>query len=69
MYKDSIPAYLEARDFVDQAGLSVGWDIYGNPFYTYHLPPQFAVNFTPPPPPAAGAVPAVVIAPPKATLD
>jgi len=33
------------------------------------VPPQFAVNFTPPPPPAAGAVPAVVIAPPKATLD
>ncbi len=66
VYKDSIPTYLEARELVDQAGLSVGWDLYGNPAYVYALPPQFAVNFTPAPPPAPGAV---LIAPPKATLD
>ena len=69
VYKDSIQTYLEARDLVDQAGVSAGWDIYGNPFYVYYLPPLFAVNYTPAPPVAPGAVPAVVIAPPKATLD
>ena len=69
VYKDSIQTYLEARDLVDQAGISVGWEIYGNPFYGYSLPPQFAVNYTPPPPAVPGAVPAVVIAPPKTSLD
>ncbi len=69
IYKDSIHTYLEARDLVDQAGVSAGWEIYGNPFYVYYLPPQFAVNYTAPPPAVPGAVPAVVIAPPKATLD
>jgi len=66
VYKDSIQTYLEARDLVDQAGMSVGWDLTGNPYYTYYLPAQFAVNYTPPPPPPVGAV---VITPPKATLD
>jgi hypothetical protein len=69
VYKDSIPTYLEAREIVDRAGIPVGWDLYGNPFYTIYLPPDYAVNFTPPKPAAPGAVPAVVIAPPKATLD
>lgn len=72
VFKDSIPAYLDARDIIDQAGMAAGWDIYGNPFYLYFLPVQYAVNFTPPrpaPPLPPGAVPAVTIAPPKQTLD
>lgn len=69
VYRDSIPTYLEARELVDQAGVSVGWDIYGNPFFVQNLPPQYLVNYTPPPPAAPGAVPAVIIAPPKQTLD
>ncbi len=72
VFKDSIPTYLEARELVDQMGIAVGWDIYGNPYYTLYLPPMHAVNFTPPPaapPLPPGATPAVTIAPPKATLD
>lgn len=69
VFKDSIPAYLETREFVDQAGMPAGWDLYGNPFYVYNLPAQYLVNFTPAPAPAPGTVPAVTIAPPKQTLD
>ena len=69
IFKDSIPTYLEARDLVDQAGLAAGWEIYGNPFYTHYLPPQYLVNYTPAAPAPAGATPAVIIAPPKQTLD
>lgn len=69
VFKDSIPAYLEARELIDQAGMPAGWDIYGSPFYVHYLPTQYLVNFTPAPAPAPGAVPAVTIAPPKQTLD
>ncbi len=69
VFKDSIPTYLEARELVDQAGIAVGWDIYGNPFYVYTLPPQYVVNYTPAALPPAGGAPAVTIAPPKQTLD
>ena len=69
VFKDSIQTYLEARELVDQAGVAAGWDIYGNPFYVQNLPPQYLVNYTPAPPAAPGATPAVIIAPPKQTLD
>ena len=72
VYKDSIQTYLDARDIADQSGMPAGWEIYGNQFFVFYLPPQFIVDYQPPPPlpPAPpGAVPAVVIAPPKQTLD
>jgi hypothetical protein len=67
VYKDSIDTYLAAREIADQMGVPVGWDIYGQPTYTYQMPQEFTVTFTPPPPPTN--VPAVQIAAPKATLD
>ncbi|MEO6786809.1 MAG: hypothetical protein ABI318_11810 [Chthoniobacteraceae bacterium] len=69
VFKDSLPTYLEARELVDQAGLAAGWEIYANPYYVQYLPPQYLVNYTPAPPAPVGAIPAVTIAPPKATLD
>ena len=67
--KDSIETYLAARDIADQLGVPAGWDLYGNPFFTRYLPPEWAVEYTPPPLAPAGAAPVVTIAPPKATLD
>jgi len=68
VYKDSIPTYLAAREFADQMGLPVGWDLYGNPSYSRTMPAEYTVNVTAPPPavPAAGVI---TIAPPKSTLD
>jgi len=68
VYKDSIPTYLAAREFADQMGVPVGWDIYGTPSFSRTMPPEYTLNTTPPPaaPVAAGAV---NIAAPKATLD
>ncbi len=67
VYKDSIETYLAARDIADQMGLPVGWDLYGNPFYTRSLPAEYTVPFTAAAP-KPGAT-AVTIAPPKTTLD
>ena len=69
VYKDSIETYLAARELADQAGVPVGWELYGAPYYIRYLPPEYTVEFTPPPPAPAGAAPVVTIAPPKATLD
>ncbi len=69
VFKDSIPTYLQAREFADAMQIPVGWELTSNPFFTRTLPVEFAVNFTPPPPPPVGAVPAVTIAAPKTTVD
>lgn len=69
VFKDSIPTYLQAREYADQMGIPVGWELTGNPFFQHYLPPEYAVTFTPPPPPPAGAQPAVTIAAPKTGVD
>ncbi len=69
VYKDSIPTYLAARDFADQIGVPVGWDIYGTPAFSRTMPAEYTVNTTPLPPGPAPAAGAVSIAPPKQTLD
>jgi len=68
VYKDSLPTYLAIREYADQMGVPVGWDLYGNPWFQKTMPVEYSVPFTPPPPPPGG-VPAVSIAPPKTTLD
>ncbi len=71
IYKDSLPAYLVARELADQTGVPAGWEIYPYPFYQKTLA-QYEVDFIPPkpgPPPPPGLPPAVQIAPPKQTLD
>jgi len=65
VYKDSLDLYLAARDLADQAGVPVGWEIYGNSFFQRSVLP-FEVDYKPPPPPPATAV---RIAAPKTTLD
>jgi hypothetical protein len=77
--KDSIAAYLSARDIVDMEGLPVMWDIDDKKGWSVTLPNDYQVPFTPPPvaakppppPPPAGAPakPAVTIAAPKAAVD
>ncbi|MEI6535234.1 MAG: hypothetical protein WCN98_07840 [Verrucomicrobiaceae bacterium] len=71
IYKDSLPAYLVARELADQTGVPAGWEIYPNPFYQTTLA-EYEVDFIPPkpgPPPPPGLPPAVQIMPPKQTLD
>jgi hypothetical protein len=77
--KDSIPAYLAARDIVDAEGLPVTWEIDDRKGWSVTLPNDYQVPFTPPPvvakpptpppPPGAPAKPAVTIAAPKAAVD
>jgi hypothetical protein len=77
--KDSIPAYLGARDLVDLDGIPVGWEMWDKPAFAQKISPEYLVEYTPPPPaptPAPGTVPPkpagpppVVIAAPKATVD
>lgn len=69
VFKDSIPTYLAARELADQLGVPVGWDIYGQPFFSRTMPAEYTTNVIPPPPPPAPAPGAVSIAPPKQTLD
>lgn len=69
VFKDSIPTYLTARDYADQIGVPVGWDIYSQPSFSRTMPAEYTVNTTPPPPGPAPAAGAVQIAPPKQTLD
>ena len=69
VFKDSFETYYAIRDIADQAGVPVGWDLTGNAFLARSLPPQYVVDYTPPPPAPPGATPAIVIAPPKTTLD
>jgi hypothetical protein len=77
--KDSIPAYLGARDLVDLDGIPVGWEMWDKPTFTQKISQEYLVEYNAPPPaPAAapGGVPVkpagpppVVIAAPKATVD
>lgn len=69
VFKDSIETYLQARDIADQIGVPVGWEITGNAFFTHYLSPEYIVPFKPGATPVPGTQPAVVIAPPKTTLD
>jgi len=77
--KDSVAAYLGARDIVDGTEqIPVGWEMFDKPLYSQNLSQDFLVDYTPPPPPP-GATPGgapkppgpppVVIAAPKATVD
>ncbi len=68
VYKDSISTYLAVREFADQLGVPVAWDIYSSPWYSRNLPPEYTLNITPPAAPAPTPN-AVRIAPPKSTLD
>lgn len=66
--KDSVEAFLAARDYADSEGVPVVWELYNNPYYQRNVA-EFEVNFTPPkpqPPPPPGAV---RIAAPKMTVD
>jgi hypothetical protein len=65
VYKDSLDLYLQARELADEAGVPVGWEIYGANYFQRTVQP-FEVNYKPAPPPPPGAV---RIAAPKATLD
>lgn len=68
VFKDSVEAFLAARDYADSEGVPVVWELYGNPYYQKNVA-EFEVNFTPPkpqPPPPPGAV---RIAAPKMTAD
>lgn len=77
--RDSVAAYLGARDIVDATEqIPVGWEMFDKPLYTQNLSQEYLVEYTPPPPPpgaAPGAAPKppgpppVVIAAPKATVD
>lgn len=76
--KDSIPAYLGARDLVDLDGIPVGWEMWDKPTFTQRIAPEYLVEYTPPPPPPPPppgtppkptGPPPVVIAAPKATVD
>lgn len=69
VYKDSIPAYLAARDIADQIGVPAGWSMHGKPTYTRHLPPQYKLNIDVPPAAPAAPPGAVIIPPPKTSLD
>ncbi|WP_038166192.1 hypothetical protein [Verrucomicrobium sp. BvORR106] len=68
VFKDSVEAFLAARDYADTEGVPVVWELYGNPYYQRNVA-EYEVNFTPPkpqPPPPPGAV---KIAAPKMTAD
>jgi hypothetical protein len=78
--KDSIPAYLGARDIVDATDdMPIGWEMYDKPLYAVNMPGDYVVDFTPPPPPPGtgpgapppkpAGPPPVVIAAPKMTVD
>jgi hypothetical protein len=77
--KDSIAAYLAARDIVDAEGLPVTWEIDDRKGWAVTLPNDYQVPFTPPPvvakpptpppPPGTPAKPAVTIAAPKTAVD
>jgi hypothetical protein len=77
VFKDSIETYLAARDFADEIGVPVGWEMYGGNVWNQALTPELVINFIPPPPqppqppqppPPPGTPPPIRIAPPKATL-
>lgn len=68
VFKDSIETFLAARDYADNEGVPVVWELYNNPYFQKNVA-QFEVNFTPPkpqPPPPPGAVRIVA---PKITID
>jgi hypothetical protein len=58
--RKAISMYLAARDVVDLEGVPVTWEINETLKFTYPLPADYLVQFTPPPPPPApppGAMP------------
>ncbi len=65
IFRDSIQTYLAARELTDSLGVPAGWELYGTDYFIQYLPPEFVVEYTAPVAPA----PAVLITPPKATLD
>jgi Asp-tRNA(Asn)/Glu-tRNA(Gln) amidotransferase C subunit len=81
--KNAIGTYLAARDIVDVEGVPVVWEINDALKFTYPVPANYLVQFTPPPkppapppsslPPPGGPAPAgpppVTIAAPKASVD
>jgi hypothetical protein len=77
--KDSIPAYLAARDIIDNTEqVPVGWEMFDKPLYSMNMPQDYAVDFVPVQPagtapgtPAAkpAGPPPIVIAAPKTTVD
>lgn len=68
VYKDSVETYLTAREIADAAGVPVGWQIYGQEFFTARIPNVTIEPFTPPPPPATPPVKSEIAAP-KDQLD
>jgi hypothetical protein len=67
--RDSVETYLAAREIADSVGVPVGWQIYGQDFYTMPVPGVTYAPFTPPPPPKVPTVAAPVIAAPKEQID
>lgn len=68
VFKDSVEAYLVARDVTDAVGVPVTWEIYGNQYYQRNVQP-YEVDFTPPPPPPPPKPGQVRIPPPKVNVD
>lgn len=73
VYRDSIEAYLTARDMCNRFGVPAGWEFYGAPYYVEYLG-AFQVNILRPPSPApppsdAAKSSPVAIPAPKRTLD
>lgn len=71
VYKDSVEAYLAAREVADEIGVPAGWEIYNSNFFQRPVV-EFEVDYIPPKPnpnPPAPTVPGVRIAPPKTSLD
>ena len=68
VFKDSVETYLAAREIADAAGVPVGWQIYGQDFYTVRVPNVAIEPFTPAPTPTTPAVKSEIV-PPKEQLD
>ena len=68
VFKDSVDAYLVAREVADSIGVPVGWQIYSQEAYATRLPGVTYDPFTPPPPPKTPPA-ASEIAAPKDQLD
>lgn len=64
--RDSLDAYTQARDAVDVLGLPAGWEIAGAPSVSQGIPDIEVARLEEPPPADPNAI---IIAPPKKTLD
>jgi hypothetical protein len=79
--KNAVGTYLAARDIVDMEGVPVTWEINDALKFSYPVPGDYLVQFTPPPKPpelpqsampiptAPAGPPPVVISAPKASVD